>query len=265
MTGFDTYYKEIFQSRWESLKEALLEEKKNFSRPNFFYQKDSNLKEFYPMDLASVVAAEALQVKPGDQVLDLCSAPGGKCLILAQSLGTQGRLVANDRSKERRMRLLKVIQEYLPVDIQKQIQVTGHDATQWGLHEKNRYDKILLDAPCSSERHLLTDSKYIKEWTKSRSKNLSIRQYAMLCAALDALKPGGTLVYSTCALSPLENDQNIAKLIKKRKEAELCFTQNNRNDVSLEKTIYGWQIMPDLNQGWGPIYYSVITKKEAKL
>ncbi len=217
----------------------------------------SGLSDFYIMDPASIFAAEALGVQEGDEVLDLCAAPGGKSLILFEEIGSSGRLVANEISDRRRGRLKAVMHDYIPkVKLAQQLKVTGHDGGRWCLYEKSAYDRVLLDAPCSGERHLLDDESELKKWSPSRGKNLAIRQYALLASAVQTVRSGGRIVYSTCSISPLENDGIIAKLLKKRPdEVEvLSFPQQFG-----EATEYGWAITPD-RTGYGPIYFSCLRK-----
>jgi 16S rRNA C967 or C1407 C5-methylase (RsmB/RsmF family) len=205
-----------------------------------------------------VQVAQAMQVQPDDLILDMCSAPGGKLLSMFYGVSGRAQFVANERSSDRRRRLLHVIQEYIPQSLTTQIKVTGHDAEKWGLHQKNHYDRILLDAPCSSERHLLGKSELLKEWTPKRSKNLAHRQYAMLVAALTALKPGGRLVYSTCALSHFENDHVIEKLADKYGHLFVNITPTL--DLVLgNASAHGQMILPDAD-GFGPMYCAVLQK-----
>ena len=217
--------------------------------------------EPYYLDRASLVAAEALGVRPGDRVLDMCAAPGGKSLVLAAALAGTGFLQSNDRSAARRQRLQRVLEQSLPPAWQSNLEISGHDGTNFGRYQPAAWDKILLDAPCSSERHVLQSPPHLAQWSPARAKNLAVQQYALLCSALDALRPGGELIYSTCALDERENDQIIAKLLKKRK-----------NQVEIipylsplgERTQYGWHILPDQSTGAGPIYFSKMRKKAKK-
>jgi len=226
----------------------------------------------YLMDLASIVAATMLHVQPGDTVCDLCAAPGGKSLILAESLKGRGRLVANDRSDGRCYRLRTTLDDYLPSDIRALVLPTNHDASRWHMYETNVYDKILLDAPCSSERHVMSPGakEYMEQWSPSRTKRLASQQKALLWSAVQALKVGGRILYSTCALSSLENDGVIQKALKKNKgqlqvveevgvdERLLQFIK--RHLPGIEKTEFGWMILPDRCNGWGPMYFSLLTK-----
>jgi 16S rRNA C967 or C1407 C5-methylase (RsmB/RsmF family) len=216
-----------------------------------------DLLNIYVMDPASVIVARALQVQEGDRVLDMCAAPGGKTLILIEGLLTGGEIFANDLSAERRERLKKVIQQYVPRDIRERVWITGKDAVQFGLREPDSFDRVLLDAPCSGERHVLESKKAQEEWSPRRGENLAMRQYSLLSAALLAVKPGGRIVYSTCSINPEENDGVIHKLLKKKKESVRLIPQETHSVG--EKTEYGVAFLPD-RCGFGPLYFSVIEK-----
>ena len=250
---FDEFYSELYGERWTPLKQSLLAEEVKVQRSCFSGH------AHYFMDAASIRAAEALQVQAGDQVLDICAAPGGKALILLERLQGRGLLIANEWSRDRRARLDKVIEDHVPAEFRKNVQVTGFDGNQFGLKKENTFDRVLLDAPCSSERHLLHDDPTMLEWKESRTKQLAMRQYSLLCSALLALKPGGTLVYSTCSISQLENDGVIERLLKKKSETVVL--DSEISDLSdTEKTQFGFQIFPDRAQGAGPIYFSRLKK-----
>lgn len=223
---------------------------------------ESGLLGYYVMDPASVVAARALGVQAGDRVLDLCAAPGGKSLILAEAIAEKGELIANEPSVPRKERLKKVIQQYVPRDIRDRIWVTGYDGARWASQQTASFDKILVDAPCSGERYLLENPKELKEWSISRSKQLAHRQYALVAGAILALKSGGRLIYSTCSISPLENDGVIEKVLKKKGDlVRLVAAANFETSAlgSIEASKFGSAIFPDRN-GWGPIYFSVLEK-----
>ncbi len=249
---FDEYYQSLYPNRWEELKKALLHEE------SLYFELKEGLRKSYFLDPASVEAANTLNVLPGESVLDLCAAPGGKSLLLALALKGEGRLVSNDISPSRRERLQKVLREHLNERDYSIVSVYGHDAARWGLYEKGLYDKILCDVPCSSERHVIKSPKHLAQWSESRIKTLATRQFAILASALDALKVGGTLIYSTCAITPKENDAVIEKLFKKR--AGLFEVITEKNAKIRERTQYGIHILPDLCGGLGPIYYSCIKK-----
>lgn len=290
--GFDAYYSRVFGDRWEGLRAELAKPARQVLRLNAFAaEKDlaarfpaerrqsfgtvtwiadddaqpspsetAHVLDAYRMDLASVLPAVALDTQPGDRVLDMCAAPGGKTLILAEAIKDQGELTANEISDNRRARLNRVIREYVPKPVASRIQVTGHDAARWCLHEKDSFDRILLDAPCSGERHLLEDAGELKTWSEARSKNLSVRQYALLASAIQTVKPGGRVVYSTCSLSTRENDDVISRLLKRRAgEARVLPVETTLAPPFGEATTHGWIVLPD-RSGYGPIYFSILER-----
>ena len=254
MEFFD-YFEGIYGDRWPALLEALKGE--GLAAELHFGE---NLEPYF-LDEASIFAAECLQVEPGMEVLDMCAAPGGKTLVLASKLQGKGSLQSNDRSPDRRLRLQHVIENSLPESWRSIIRVTGYDGMKFGLHKKESYDRILLDAPCSSDRHVLNAPQYLKEWSSKRVKRLSVEQGALLASAVDALRPGGVLVYGTCALSPLENDAVVSKILKKRPSMELDFIRDIPEGA--DRTACGVHILPDKAKGSGPIYCARMRKKSA--
>lgn len=281
---FENYFGARYQERWPELRAALQTPEKQVLRKNRFV--DSNdeglvacdfldqcywkpepytLKKnsegfynYYIMDPASVLVARALGVDPNDQVLDLCAAPGGKSLILTEALGPEGRLIANEVSEGRRERLMRVLHEYVPKERRMQVTVKGLDGNQFGLRWPSSFDKVLADVPCSGERHLLENPSEFSLWTAKRTSNLAVRQYSLLSAAWLAAKEGGRIVYSTCSISPAENDSVVAKLIKKRSPQLIRLPDLEKLDF-VEPTEQGYQILPD-RCGFGPMYFSVLTK-----
>ncbi len=247
---FEEYYKALYQERWEGLKDSLLKEKESSIEI-------PNLKSPYYLDIASYKTASLLPVEPGMNVLDMCAAPGGKTLVIAKKLSGLGALTSNDRSPDRRERLRKVIHECLDDKECAISKVTGFDATSWGVYEKDVYDAILLDAPCSSERHVINSEKHLADWSPNRPKRLAITQYAMLSSALLAVKKGGYILYSTCSINPEENECVIEKLVKKHKE-EVEFIP-----VDIDKSenlSYGNIVLPDRANGMGPMYACLMRK-----
>jgi len=253
---FETYYRGVFGERWPALRQALLSP----GAPEPF---SKGLVKPYHLDRASVLAALAPGEVGNRSVLDLCAAPGGKTLVLASSLGPEGRIVANERSSDRRRRLKAVLDEHLPTEVRRRIEVTGHDAARWGVHEPEAYDLVILDAPCSSERHVLRSPAHLAAWSPSRTRRLAQQAYAMLLSALAAAKPGGLVLYSTCALSPLENDEVVARAAERRPGSfeAVPYPEALRTAVPPgETTRFGKQIWPDAAEGMGPIYFALLRK-----
>lgn len=252
MEFFD-YFEQVYGERWPGLLEAL----KGDGRAVELRFGESL--EPYFLDEASVFAAKALGVEPGMDVLDMCAAPGGKTLVIASMLKGEGSLQSNDRSPDRRSRLSHVIENSLPAEWRSIISVTGYDGVKFGMHKKECYDRILLDAPCSSDRHVLASPTHLAEWSSKRVKRLSVEQGSLLASAVDALRPGGELVYGTCALAPLENDAVVAKILKKRPSMEVVDIQELM--AGADRTELGVHILPDKANGCGPIYCAKLRKR----
>ena len=251
--GFFDYFEEVYGERWPALLESLKGEGCATK-----LQFDDALEPYF-LDEASVFAAKALAVEPGMDVLDMCAAPGGKSLVIASMLKGAGSLQCNDRSPDRRLRLQHVLENSLPESWRSIINVTGYDGVKFGMHKKECYDRILLDAPCSSDRHVLNSPSRLEVWSVKRVKRLSVEQGSLLASAVDALRPGGELIYGTCALSPLENDAVVAKILKKRKMME--FVRIEDLPEGADRTELGVHILPDKTRGCGPIYCAKMRKK----
>jgi 5-methylcytosine rRNA methyltransferase NSUN4 len=257
---FEDYFKSVYKDRWPAIFSALKIETKHVQRPNSFFKTDSEILQFYKMDPASILVARALEVSENEKILDLCAAPGGKSLILAEALNSTGELISNEFSNSRRERLVRVFKEYIPMNLRTNIFVKGQDGNQFGLKMPDHFDGVLADVPCSGERHLLENKSEFEKWTIRRSQNLAVRQFSLLSSAWLTCKPTGRIVYSTCSISPIENDDVIRKLVKRR-EVQILRPDflNSISDVNLEKTEFGYQILPDVS-GCGPMYFSVMRK-----
>ncbi len=253
MGEFDRFYSGIYGGRWSGLKAALLEPARKIERLCFggFSR--------YVLDAASIHAAEALGVRPGERVLDACAAPGGKTLVLLEALDGNGELVANELSSPRRFRLKQVIEDHVPPSLLGLVSVTAFDANRFGLKKEGYFDRVLLDAPCSSEAHLLSEDPEQRSWKESRTRQLAMRQYSLLCSALLTVKRGGVVLYSTCSISPLENDGVIARVLR-RKEGLVRLDQEEQVPEGWERTEHGLQAFPDKIPGVGPIYFSRLVR-----
>lgn len=256
--AFEEYYTGLFAGRWPALREALLQPVRHIGW-------QERLLEPYYLDPGSAAAALALPPVSGGRVLDMCAAPGGKTLILAGFLDSASELTANEFSRDRKTRLLAVLDRHLGAELRQRVSVTGRDASRWSRYEQDAYDRILLDAPCSSERHVLSSPAYLAEWSPARIRNLAQRQWSLLSGAWLVLKSGGCLLYSTCALSPAENDGVAERLVKKYPDVEVIVPENPPAGLlppmQGEKTAYGTHILPDTGNGAGPLYYALFRKK----
>lgn len=214
------------------------------------------LLQSYIMDPGSAWIAHQLPLNSGDHVLDLCAAPGGKTLILAERQ-RDCEITANEPHPQRRQRLIKNIRGYLPQQRRNLIWVTGRAGGLFAKSHPEKFDAILIDAPCSGERFLWQSPGDLAAWTPQRSARLAQEQYALLTAGLLALKPGGFLLFSTCSLSPLENETVIERLLTKKTGFTLC---SIRPTSFLESAKHGYWILPD-HCGFGPFYLTLIQKK----
>ena len=265
--GFDKYYEELYGERWSELKKAFAGE------GSAVEYKIPGAEQSYFLDAASVLAALCLPLETATDILDLCAAPGGKTLVLASRMPDDANLSSNERSPERKHRLSVVVQTCLPPSISERVKTSCSDGATWCTRQTECFDRILLDAPCSSERHVIADPKYLNTWSPSRIKTVTTEQWALLSSAFRLLRPEGILLYSTCALCPEENDGMIERLYKKFSKNGDAFTLLEPSpDVSeisdfvkislpgFEKTKYGYMIMPDQQNGAGPIYFSIVRK-----
>ena len=269
--GFEQYYGELYGERWQALKESFAGEGSAVE-----YHVTGAEKSYF-LDCASVLAALCLPLENATDLLDLCAAPGGKTLVLASRMSQDAKLSSNERSPERKHRLSTVVQTCLPPDISERVLTSCSDGATWCTRQTECFDRILLDAPCSSERHVIADPKYLNNWSPSRIKTVTTEQWALLSSAYRLLRPEGILLYSTCALCPEENDGMIERLYKKFNKDGSAFchleAEPDLREVlafapeltlpGFEKTKYGYMIMPDLQKGAGPIYFSIIKKIKA--
>lgn len=169
----------------------------------------------YLQSLSSQAAAFALDPQPGDEIVDLCAAPGSKTSHLAALMG-EGILVANEVSKGRSHKLRAVLAQ-LRVSGREQLDVrvrTG-DGVRFRGH-RECFDRVLVDAPCSGEgRFHVSDPRSWEGWTLRKVKGTASKQKALLHAAIEATKPGGVIVYATCTMAPEENEGVLARALKR--------------------------------------------------
>ncbi|MCK5884670.1 MAG: hypothetical protein KAG61_13350, partial [Bacteriovoracaceae bacterium] len=218
-----------------------------------------SLNLFYVLDPASVLVAKQFDLSQSTNILDMCSAPGGKGIILAENMNAKAELFLNEFSKDRRDRLTSVVRDHVPNNIRDQIFVKGKDGIRYGMSMPEYFDAILVDAPCSGEKHLVNAPHELEKWSEKRTKRLSAKQYGLLCSALLTAKSGAQIVYSTCSISPYENDGVIERLLARK--GEFFDLISNTPDIQgAEKTEYGYQFLPD-RDGIGPMYFTKLIKK----
>ena len=170
--------------------------------------------EIYLQDEASQLVADAMEVKRSERVLDLCAAPGGKTTLMADRAGDAAFIVAADRSSTRMATVISTtrlheLKSLTPVIL---------DATEQLPFERESFDRVLVDAPCSGTGTLRANPEIRWRLAPTDFANFAAQQKRILSRAVEVLKPGGRLVYSTCSVEREENEEVIEtidlKLIK---------------------------------------------------
>jgi 16S rRNA (cytosine1407-C5)-methyltransferase len=166
----------------------------------------------YIQGVASMLAPLALDPRPGESVLDLCAAPGGKTLMLAAMMANTGTLNAVEPGRTRFFKLranlerggASMVKTYLT------------DGRSVGRKTPGRFDKVLVDAPCAGEAMFTThDPASYADWSEKKVQRCARVQKALLRAALAAVKPGGCVLYCTCSLSVAENEGVVSHTLGK--------------------------------------------------
>ena len=169
---------------------------------------------FYVQEPSAMCAAPLLDAKPGERVLDLCAAPGGKTTQLAAAMRGEGLLVANEYVYDR-ARILSQNVERLGV---KNCTVISADTAALAKKLPAYFDKILVDAPCSGEGMFRKDAGAIAEWSEENVERCISRQREILDNAAEMLAGGGSLVYSTCTFETGENEEQIAQFLARHSD-----------------------------------------------
>ena len=165
----------------------------------------------------SMVPVEVLDPKPGEKVLDLCAAPGSKSTQIAQLLNGLGVLVANDISFERVKALASNLQRFGVLNVI----ITLMDGRKFPKFGHECFDKVLVDAPCSSLGIVSKNWGIARSWSPEIVERLSKVQHQLIVAGFDCLKPDGELVYATCTLTVEENEMVVQHLLERRENAVL--------------------------------------------
>lgn len=180
---------------------------------------DAEEGRIYIQNAASFIPPLVLDPKPHERILDMCAAPGGKSSHIAAITGNKAELWVNDNS---RTRLNRMLTNFGRLGVKPQnTTLYSIDSLKRQLPEEY-FDKILLDAPCSGEGMIdIDDPKALDHWSVAHIKRLQRIQKKAITTAWDLLKPGGTLVYSTCTIAPEENETVVDYLLRKREGSSL--------------------------------------------
>lgn len=235
---------------------------------------------YYLLDAASILPVVAMDLKDDDVVADICAAPGGKSLAMIFTK-TPRMVFAIDKSWSRMLRFKEVMFSYLPKDVilrdspDCRLEFLTRDANMW-TPEGILFDKVLADVPCSSDRFSVTsDEDNIFSVGKMRERELLPEYQALLLYnAYMLCKPGGFVVYSTCTLSPSQNDGVIRRFFEQFKKVHPLQPQPVLSSLnSLTELFklhynfffgcqYGIQVIPTLKANFGPMYICRIRKPD---
>lgn len=164
---------------------------------------------YYLQEPSAMAAVAALDVGPGQRVLDLCAAPGGKSTQIGAALGGDGLLVANEYVPHRAKVLSHNIERLGIRNAVVTNEAPDRLARRWGAW----FDRILVDAPCSGEGMFRREQDSRAEWTAQSPTGCAARQRQILDSAAEMLLPGGVLVYSTCTFNTVENEGVVADFL----------------------------------------------------
>ena len=172
---------------------------------------------YYLQEPSAMTPASRLKVQPGERVLDLCAAPGGKATELGAALQGEGLLVANDINTARAKALLRNLELF---GISNSF-VTNEPPHVLAERFPEFFHKIMVDAPCSGEGMFRKNPAVVDSWQEKGPEYFSKLQREIIVQAADMLLPGGMMFYSTCTFSPLENEKTITHLLKERPDMEV--------------------------------------------
>lgn len=172
---------------------------------------------YYLQEPSAMTPASRLPVQPGECVLDLCAAPGGKATELGARLNGKGVLVANDISNSRAKALLHNLELCGVYNVFVTNEIPGNLSKSFPEY----FDKIMVDAPCSGEGMFRKDPDVALSWDEERPQYFAKLQRDIVKNAIQMLKPGGMMLYSTCTFAPEENEGTISWILENFPEMKL--------------------------------------------
>lgn len=165
---------------------------------------------YYLQDPSAMAAVEVLSPQPGEKILDLSAAPGGKSTHIVSRLKNKGLLIANDIHPRRVWDLAENLERWGG----RNVIITQETPQKLADHFGAYFDRVLVDAPCSGEGMFRKSSSARKDWSLSLVQACALRQWKLLQQASRLVKPGGFLAYTTCTFAPEENEGVIARFLQ---------------------------------------------------
>mgnify|MGYP001569941000 CR=1 FL=1 len=197
----------------------------------------------YRQSLSSMLPALVLAPRPGERVLDMCAAPGSKTTQMAALMRNEGEIVAVEAIRGRFYKLKSVLEQAGAANVATKLT----DARRF--RSSTLFDRILVDAPCSSEgRFKMDDPETYAYWSPRKIKEMVRKQRGLLLHASRLLKPGGTLVYATCTFAPEENEGVVDWLLRKT-VGRLSLEPVHFTGIPNYPVLGGWPIGPRRGQG----------------
>ena len=172
---------------------------------------------YYLQDPSAMSAAELLAPQPGERVLDLTAAPGGKTTLMAARMQGQGLLVANEIKTTRLNHLVVNVERWGASNLV----VTNEPPERIADHFGAAFDRVLVDAPCSGEGMFRKDMGARLDWSEQMVAGCAVRQTAILRVAAHLVRPGGRLLYSTCTFAPEEDEAVMARFLQEHPDFEV--------------------------------------------
>ena len=216
---------------------------------------------YYLQDPSAMTPASRLKIEPGDKVLDLCAAPGGKTTELGAKLQGKGFLLANDISAKRAKALVKNVELFgIP-----NVGITVEEPEDLGRRFPEYFDKILVDAPCSGEGMFRKDPDSIGEWSTSGVMRCQQLQRQIVGDIWPCLRPGGVMVYSTCTYNTRENEENVRWICEQTGAAVIAMPAEEEWGIagSLLQGFYApvCRFIPGMTRSEG-LFMAVLRKRE---
>lgn len=214
---------------------------------------------YYLIDASSLLVSYYLPTKNGDLLLDLCSAPGGKTIsLLLNNLDKNLNVIANDLSHQRALELSKNIERQGFSNVI----VTNNDFSKIYKFYQNKFNAIILDAPCSGSAMFRKNSLAKEDWTINKVLSLQERQKELIKMAHFMLKEDGYLIYSTCSFSKEENEDVVLDALNNFNDLEIINIENKPYYYKSELLPEAIHLFPNLYDGEGQ-FIALLHKKGA--